>query len=237
MFEKQEDILRSACKGEKCSLIHYTEGSQEEWRPSHHHLAVPATQPRARNHWWAQCTWRLNGPSVLFLGFLGSSAGKESTCNAGDPQFDFWVKKNPWRRDRLPSPLFLGFAGGSDSKESACNVGDLGLTLGWDDPLEKGMATPLVLLPGESPWTEDSGKLQSMRLQRVPHDWVTKHGTAQHFRDLWPDDGRPRWQGLGILFPALFMYHVNAAGKGSLQHKDTPKGRTKAKARWCTGAY
>ena len=66
--------------------------------------------------------------------------------------------------------LIKGFPGGSDSEESAYNVGDLGLTLGWDDPLEKGMATPLVLLPGESPWTEDSGKLQSMRLQRVPHD-------------------------------------------------------------------
>ena len=34
----------------------------------------------------------------------------------------------------------LGFPGGSDCKESACNVGDLGLILGWEDPLEEGMA-------------------------------------------------------------------------------------------------
>ena len=34
----------------------------------------------------------------------------------------------------------MGFSGGSDGKESACNVGDLG-SLGWDDPLEEGMAT------------------------------------------------------------------------------------------------
>ena len=33
-----------------------------------------------------------------------------------------------------------GFPGGSDGKESACNIGDQGLTLGWEDPLEKGMA-------------------------------------------------------------------------------------------------
>ena len=62
----------------------------------------------------------------MCLGFPGSSAGKESTCNAGDPQFDSCVGKIPWRRDRLPTPIFLGFPGGSDSKESACNVAHLG---------------------------------------------------------------------------------------------------------------
>ena len=31
-----------------------------------------------------------------------------------------------------------------------------------------------VFLPGESPWTEEPGQLQSMGLQRVGHDWVTK---------------------------------------------------------------
>ena len=45
-------------------------------------------------------------------------------------QFDSWVRKFPWRRDRLPTPVFLGFPGGSDSKESACNTGDLGLIPG-----------------------------------------------------------------------------------------------------------
>ena len=41
-------------------------------------------------------------------------------------QFDSWVRKSPWKRDRLLTPVFLGFPGGSDGKESACNVGDLG---------------------------------------------------------------------------------------------------------------
>ena len=40
--------------------------------------------------------------------------------------FDSWVRKIPWKRDRLPTAVFLGFPGGSDGKESACNVGDLG---------------------------------------------------------------------------------------------------------------
>ena len=42
-------------------------------------------------------------------------------------------------------------------------------SLGWEDPLEKGMATP-VFLPGESPWTEEPTSLQSMGLQRVRHN-------------------------------------------------------------------
>jgi len=50
-----------------------------------------------------------------------------------------------------------GFSGGSAGKESACNVGDLDSFLGWEDPLEKGAATPPVFWPGKfhglySPW-------------------------------------------------------------------------------------
>ena len=60
------------------------------------------------------------------LSFPGTSAGKESTCNAGDPQFNSWVRKIHWRRDRLPTPVFLGFPGGSAGKESTSNAGDVG---------------------------------------------------------------------------------------------------------------
>ena len=44
--------------------------------------------------------------------------------------------------------------------------------LGWEDPLEEGMATQNTpgFLPGESPWTEELGGLQSMESQRVGHD-------------------------------------------------------------------
>ena len=34
------------------------------------------------------------------------SAGKESICNYGRPEFDPWVEKIPWRRERLPIPVF-----------------------------------------------------------------------------------------------------------------------------------
>ena len=41
------------------------------------------------------------------------------------PWGDSWVRKIPWRRNRLLTPLFLGFPCGSGGKESACNVRDL----------------------------------------------------------------------------------------------------------------
>ena len=58
-----------------------------------------------------------------------------------ETQFNSWVRKIPWRMDRLSTLVFLGFPGGSAGKESTCNAGDLGSILGWEDPLEKGMAT------------------------------------------------------------------------------------------------
>ena len=42
-------------------------------------------------------------------------------------------------------------------------------SLDWDDPLEKGMATP-VLLPGEFHGQRSLAGLQSMGSQRVRHD-------------------------------------------------------------------
>ena len=48
-------------------------------------------------------------------------------------------------------------------------------SLGWEDPLDKGMATHSSILGWESPRTEEPGGLQSMGLQRVNHDRATKH--------------------------------------------------------------
>ena len=42
--------------------------------------------------------------------------------------------------------------------------------LGWEDPLEKEMATHSSIVVWEIPWIEEPGRLQSMGLQRVGHD-------------------------------------------------------------------
>ena len=40
----------------------------------------------------------------------------------------------------------------------------------WEDPLEEEMATHSSTLAWEIPWTEETGKLQSIGSQRVRHD-------------------------------------------------------------------
>ena len=44
------------------------------------------------------------------------------------------------------------------------------LTLGQEDPLEKGMETHSSILAWRIPWTEEPGELQSMGSQRIRHD-------------------------------------------------------------------
>ena len=42
--------------------------------------------------------------------------------------------------------------------------------LGWEDPLEKRMATHSSILAWKIPWTEEPGRLQSVGSKRVGHN-------------------------------------------------------------------
>ena len=68
----------------------------------------------------------------------------------------------------------LGFPGGTSGKESTCLMQETKETwvqsLGLEDPLEKEMATHSRILVWRMLWTEEPGRLQSMRLHRVRHD-------------------------------------------------------------------
>ena len=46
-------------------------------------------------------------------------------------------------------------------------------SLGWEDPLEKEIATHSSTFAWKIQWTEKPGRLQSMGLQRIGHDWGT----------------------------------------------------------------
>ena len=46
-------------------------------------------------------------------------------------------------------------------------------SLGWEDPLEKEMATHSRTITWKIPWVEEPGGLQSIGSQRVRHDWAT----------------------------------------------------------------
>ena len=50
-------------------------------------------------------------------------------------------------------------------------------SLGWEEPLEEGMATHSTFLAWRIPWTEEPGGLQSKGSQRVGH-----HKTAEDAR-------------------------------------------------------
>ena len=52
--------------------------------------------------------------------------------------------------------------------------------MGWEDPLEKGIATHYSILAWRISGTEDPGGLQSMGSQRAGHNWVTN--TFHHMK-------------------------------------------------------
>ena len=67
------------------------------------------------------------------------------------------------------------------------------LSLGWEDPLEEGMATHPSILAWRIPMDRGAWQaIQSMGLQKVGHNWVTRHtsNTIEFF----------------LFFPFLYLY-------------------------------
>ena len=102
--------------------------------------------------------------------------------------FNSWVRKIPWRKDRLPTPIFLGLPGGSTSKESACNVGDLGSIPGLGRSLGEGICYPL----------QYSGLENSMD--------YTVHEVAKSWIQL--SDFHYKWYHMVFIFLSDLLYSV-----------------------------
>ena len=81
-------------------------------------------------------------PQGPIQGFPSCSAGKESTCNAGDPASIPRSGSSPGEGIGYHS-IILGFFGGSDGKESACNAGDSGSIPGSGSSPGEGIGYPL----------------------------------------------------------------------------------------------
>ena len=56
-----------------------------------------------------------------------------------------------------------------NSPADAGDIRDVGSSLGWEDPLEEGVATHSSVLAWRIPWTEEPGGLQSIVSRRVGH--------------------------------------------------------------------
>ena len=73
----------------------------------------------------------------------------------------------------------MGFPAGSVVKNRLSMQEMQVQSLGQEDPLEKEMATHSSILAWEIPWTEETGGLQSMGLQKSWHNLVTKQQNNQ----------------------------------------------------------
>ena len=112
----------------------------------------------------------LTTEQLSLLLFPGSSAGKKSSCNAGDPSSIPGLGRCAGERDRLPTPVSLGFPSGSAGKELPAMWETQVRSLSQDDPLQKEMATHSSILAWIILWTKEPSELQSMGLQRVGHN-------------------------------------------------------------------
>ena len=105
------------------------------------------------------------------MGFPGSSVGKESACNAGNPSLIPGSGRSPGEGTGYP----LQYSWASLVAQMVKNLPAVWETwvqsLSWEDPLQEGMTTHSSILAWRIlPWTEEPGGLQSMGLQRVRHD-------------------------------------------------------------------
>ena len=82
----------------------------------------------------------------------------------------FVAQSCPTLCDPMDCSLLMGFYGGSVVKNPPAMQEMPIQSLGWEDPLEKEMATHSSILAWEIPWTEKTGGLQSMGSQKVRHN-------------------------------------------------------------------
>ena len=112
-------------------------------------------------------------------GFPDSSVGKESACNAGDPDSIHGLERSPGEGISYP----LQYSWASLVAQLVKNLPAMWETsvwsLGWEDPLEKGKATHSSILAWRIPGTGEPGGLQSMGSHRVGHDWSVLAAAAK----------------------------------------------------------
>ena len=139
---------------------------------------------------WYNKVWILR--LLLHRDFRGSSVGKESACNAGDPG------SGRSTGEGIGHPFQYSWT--SLVARLVKNLPAMRETwvwsLGWEDPLEKGKATHSSILDWRIPWTA-----QFMGLQRVGHDWATFTFTLTQYTRGIPGG----WGDPGIVKPGLTL--------------------------------
>ena len=87
----------------------------------------------------------------IFLGFPGSSADKESACNAGDPNLIPRLGNSPGERIGYPLQYSWASLVAQRVKNPPTMQETRVCSLGWEDPLEEGMAIHSSILAWRIP--------------------------------------------------------------------------------------
>jgi len=103
-----------------------------------------------------------------FWGFPDNPVGKEFTCNAGDPSSIPGSGRSPGEGIGYLLQYFWASIVAQLVKYPPAIQETWVLSLGWEDPVEKGKATHSSILAWRIPWD-----LQSMDPQRVGYNWTT----------------------------------------------------------------
>ena len=115
---------------------------------------------------------------------LGMSQGSHKAPNSGSSLAVMgWALGRGGAHCLVLKPPRGGFPGGASGKEPACQCRRC-KRRGFDPwvgriPWRRAWQPTPVFLPGESPWTEEPGGLQSTGSQGVGHDSVTEHTHAR----------------------------------------------------------
>ena len=112
------------------------------------------------------CKWVIDRP-INWVSLVVQLVRIHLYCRV--PQFNSWVRKILWRRDRLHTPVFLGFPGFSDGKESTCNEGHMGLIPGLGRSPGGGHGNPLQYSSLENPYAQRS---QVITVCGVSESWT-----------------------------------------------------------------
>ena len=96
---------------------------------------------------------------IVILGFPGSSAGKESACNAGDPGLIPGSGRFPGEGIGYPLQNSWASLVAQMVKNPLAKREMQDRLLGWEDPRRRAWKSTPVFLSAESPWTEEPGRL------------------------------------------------------------------------------
>ena len=133
----------------------------------------------------------------------GSSVGKESACNAGNP--DWFPGSGRSAGEGIGDPLQYSWASlvAKLVKNPPAMQEMWVQSLGWEDPLEQGKATNSSILPWRIPLT-----VYSMGSQRVGHNWATFTSLHKELDTHWVTEPPLQVTYLTTLCPSLLIYYI-----------------------------